>query len=349
MKGLILCGGMGTRLQPLTHTIPKQVLPIANKPMVEYSIEQLATAGIKDIYIIVGNNPGVVKKVLGSGFKWGVQLTYIQQNAPRGLAHAVNAAEPLIGAHPFALVLGDNLFGGDMKGYINKFIDSSFDAMVMVAPVNDPSNYGIVSLDGDEVKSAVEKPEKADSNMALTGLYFFRRGIFEAINRLKPSWRGELEITDAINCLAGEGEVAAGLLKGWWLDAGNRKGLLKANRLMLNRTGIEIGGKVISSLEIKGGILDKAKNSLVGGPVRIGVCCNIEYASIGQHTSIGNGVTLKNVTLENTIVMSGAVLKGPINFKDCVIGPGAEVENGARPMSCAGMLIGEKARIRWGI
>ncbi|MFQ5553005.1 MAG: glucose-1-phosphate thymidylyltransferase, partial [Thermoplasmata archaeon] len=285
MKGVVLSGGHGTRLRPLTHTGPKQLIPIANKPNILYCLEDLRDAGITDIGVILGDiMPERVREALGNGAEWGLDLTYIEQGAPRGIAHAVQCAEDFVGEEPFCVYLGDNLLKGSIRPMVKEFRAGDHDAGVLLARVPHPERFGVVEVGADgRVLSLVEKPKEAKSDLALVGIYLLRPSIFPVIQRLRPSWRNELEITEALDSLRAEGgDLVAHIVTGWWKDTGRPEDILEANRLLLDDLEAATEGTV-------------EKGARVEGRVQIG---------------------------PNSTVKEGSVVKGPaIIGRDCVIGP----------------------------
>ncbi|NLI73696.1 MAG: glucose-1-phosphate thymidylyltransferase, partial [Euryarchaeota archaeon] len=237
MKGLILAGGNGTRLRPLTHTGPKQLIPIANKPNILYCLEDLREAGITDIGVILGNNmPEQVRELLKDGADYGVRITYIEQGEPKGIAHAVGCAEEFMGDDPFVVYLGDNLLQGGIHYMVDEFADGDMEALVALTSVKDPAKFGIAELDANgSLIGLEEKPKNPKSDLAMIGIYFLRSSIFPIIKQLKPSWRNELEITDAIDKLRKKtGKVSTHMVRGWWKDTGRPEDIIHANRMVLS-------------------------------------------------------------------------------------------------------------------
>jgi len=251
MKGLILSGGRGTRLRPITHTSAKQLVPVANRPILFYAIEALRDAGITDVGIVVGDSGDEIRAAVGDGSGFGVRVTYLQQEAPLGLAHAVSIAREFMDGDRFVVYLGDNLIADGITGYVDSFRGSSAEAMILLARVPEPQRFGVAELEGDRVVRLVEKPEHPPSDLALVGVYMFSARIFEAIDTIVPSARGELEITDAIQWLLDQGhEIAHEILQGWWIDTGKKDPLLHCNRLVLDTIAARIDGTVDEPAEI---------------------------------------------------------------------------------------------------
>lgn len=311
IKGLILSGGSGTRLRPITHTYAKQLVPVANKPVLFYGIEALVEAGVSDIGIIIAPHTGAeVREAAGDGSDFGARITYIEQSEPAGLAHAVLTAEEYLDGSPFVMYLGDNLLRDGVPGLVERFRDESPDAMILLTPVEDPSSFGVAELEGGRVVRLVEKPEDPPSDMALVGVYLFSPEILEASRRLQPSARGELEITEAIQLLIDEGrEVRSEVVSGWWKDTGQLVDMLEANRLVLDDIGTRLEGKVEDS-RVEGRVIVEEgallRNSVVRGPAVIGRGAVVEDAYIGPYTSIGDGVRVLNSEVEHSILLAGS-------------------------------------------
>lgn len=312
MKGIILHGGYGTRLRPLTHTGPKQLIPVANKPISQYVLEDLVKAGVKEIAIVLGNvYHKKVEEYYGDGSAFDAKLTYIYQNEPKGIAHAVGLCNEYVDDEPFIVYLGDNVLKGGVKSLAKSFKTSSCDAMILLCEVENPQRFGVAEFDKNgKLIGLVEKPKQPPSNYALTGIYFFKPVIFEMIKRLKPSWRGEIEITEAIQLLLENGhDVGHQLVKGWWKDTGTPGDILEVNRLVLDGLVPQIEGIAEDKSSMQGrvsiGVNSIIKRgALIRGPAIIGKNTTIEAnVYIGPYTSIGNNATIKRGEIENSIIM----------------------------------------------
>jgi len=354
MKGLILAGGRGTRLRPLTHTGPKQLIPIANKPNILYCLEDLREAGIRDIGVILGDNmPEKVQALLGDGSKWGVNITYIVQGEPKGIAHAVGCAEEFMDGEAFCVYLGDNILKGGIRYMKESFEDSDLESLVALCRVSEPWKFGVAELDeGGNILRLVEKPEHPDSDLALIGIYFLRASIFPIIRNLKPSRRNELEITDAIDELRRRtGKVRATEVKGWWKDTGKPEDIVMANHLVLDDLKGENRGKLKGDVRIIGrvsvGASTVLEDTVIRGPVIIGEGCTIgPNTYIGPYTAIGDGCTIINGEIESSIIIEGSHIECGMKIVDSLIGGGStiisqkdELPKGYR------FVIGENSRI----
>ncbi len=315
MKSIILCAGKGTRLRPLTHTSAKHLIPVMNKPVLLYSIEKIKDAGITDIGLIVSpDNQDSFKEVFGDGKKFGVNLEYIVQRDPKGLAHAVLCARDYIGDDDFLMYLGDNLIKEDLNTFIKSFRESNADATILLAPVQNPSRFGVAKMNGKNIEAVVEKPKNPPSNLAIIGVYIFKKSIFEGIDNIKPSWRNELEITDAIGYLIDHNFTVNGhIIYSWWKDTGMPDDIIEANRRLLeDLSDSNILGNVAENSLTQGKVVigenTNVLNSVIRGPVIIGENCTITDAYIGPFTSIGDGVNIKNAEVENSIIMENSKL-----------------------------------------
>lgn len=332
VKGVVLHGGAGTRLRPLTFSGPKQLIPVANKPVSQYVLEDLVSCGIVDVAIILGETfPELVRGYYGDGSRFGVNITYIYQGRPLGIAHAVGLCRDFVGGDRFVVYLGDNLLQNGIKSYLNRFLEGGFDAMVLLKEVDDPRRFGVAEFDeSGGLKRLVEKPRVPPSNYALVGVYFLTPVIFDMIDRLKPSWRGEYEITDALQMLIDEGyRVGYEVVEGWWLDTGKKDDILYANALILDeRVERNVEGEIIDS-RVEGRVTvgrdSRIVKSIVRGPVIIGEGCVIENSFIGPYTSIGDGVKVFNSSIEYCVVLEGAVINGINRLEESLIGKFAKI------------------------
>ncbi|HEX2706945.1 MAG TPA: glucose-1-phosphate thymidylyltransferase [Solirubrobacterales bacterium] len=315
LKGLILSGGAGTRLRPITHTSAKQLVPVANKPVLFYGIEALVDAGVTEIGIIIApETGGEIREAAGDGSAFGATITYIVQDKPAGLAHAVLTAEEFIGGSPFVMYLGDNLLRDGLRGLVSTFIKDEPDALILLTPVDDPSSYGVAELDGEQIVRLIEKPKDPPSNLALVGVYLFSSSIFEAARGLEPSWRGEYEITEAIQALIDDGQrVQSEVVRGWWKDTGQLADMLEANRLVLEELETRLEGEIDEESRVEGRVVVEkgavVAGSVIRGPAVIGAGARIEDAYIGPYTSIGEGVHITRSEVEHSIVLSGSVVE----------------------------------------
>jgi glucose-1-phosphate thymidylyltransferase len=356
MKGLILAGGHGTRLRPLTFTGNKHMIPIANKPMLFYGLEHIINAGIKEIAIILGPVQEGIREILGDGSKYGVTIDYIYQPEPKGLAHAVQISEKLIGTSPFVMYLGDNLIKQGVVPLIRTFYNENSDCVICVSQVENPRQYGVVELDPiGNVKRLVEKPDQPMSNLALAGVYLFNQHIFEAVNSIKPSWRNELEITDAIQfLLEKERKISVQKIHGWWKDTGKPQDLLEANQLILDETpstievSIDPGCQVMGKVSIKEGTVIKPPNTSLKGPTIIGRNCVIgPNVHVGPYTAIGDNSTIISGEIEGSIVMDNVYINCKKRIVDSIIGSHSVIEAGDNDLpSGSKLIVGENTFCR---
>jgi glucose-1-phosphate thymidylyltransferase len=315
LKGLILSGGAGTRLRPITHTSAKQLVPVANKPVLFYGIEALVEAGVTEIGIIIAPETGEeIRAAAGDGSAFGARITYIVQDEPAGLAHAVLTAEEFIGGSPFVMYLGDNLLRDGLRGLVSTFREEEPDALILLTPVDDPESYGVAELDGETIVRLIEKPKNPPSNLALVGVYLFGPPIFDAARKLEPSWRGELEITEAIQELIDDGRrVRSEVVTGWWKDTGQLADMLEANQLVLDEIDASIQGKVDEESRVEGRVVlgegATISGSVVRGPAVIGAGASVEDSYIGPYTSIGDEVHIRRSEVEHSIVLAGSVVE----------------------------------------
>ncbi|MEW5899915.1 MAG: glucose-1-phosphate thymidylyltransferase [Acidobacteriota bacterium] len=313
MKGLILSGGKGTRLRPLTFTQAKQLVPVANKPVLFYGIEALVAAGIREIGIVVGETKNEIMEAVSDGKKWGgdVRISYIEQPEALGLAHAVKVAEPFLGREPFVMYLGDNLLKSGIITLVREFETERPNALILLTPVPNPQMFGVAELQDGKVVRLVEKPQQPASNLALVGVYMFDYHIFEAVQAIRPSWRNELEITDAIQYLIDRGhKVKPHLVSGWWKDTGKIEDILEANRLILETiTGI-VEGAVDEASRVSGEVVIErdatVRNSTIRGPAIIGGGTEISDSYVGPFTSIQKNCRIIKTEIEHSIVLEGS-------------------------------------------
>jgi glucose-1-phosphate thymidylyltransferase len=351
LKGLILSGGAGTRLRPITHTSAKQLVPVANKPVLFYGIEALVAAGVTEIVIIIAPETGAeIREAAGDGSAFGAEITYVEQDAPRGLAHAVLTAEEALGGGPFAMYLGDNLLRDGITELADAFRGGDHDALILLTEVPDPWHYGVAELDGDRIVRLVEKPENPPSNLALVGVYLFGPRIFDAARAIEPSGRGELEITDAIQELIDSGSrVESRTVTGWWKDTGQLADMLEANRLVLEDLERSVQGemkdsKVEGRVEIAPGA--KVEGSLIRGPAIIGANTTILNSYIGPYTSIDQDVTVERSEIEHSILLAGCtVCDLESRMEASLLGRNVRLTRGGTLPRTLSMIVGDRSEI----
>jgi glucose-1-phosphate thymidylyltransferase len=353
MKALILAGGKGTGLKPLTNTIPKQLLPVANKPILFYVLGQIMEAGIKDIGIIISPETGEsIQQAAGDGSQWNVNITYVVQPEPRGLAHAVITAQSFLGDSSFLMFLGDNLIKGGVSSFVKRFEQKQPDALILLKEVPDPRIFGVAELDKNgKITQLEEKPKEPKSNLALVGAYLFSPGIHEAIAQIKPSWRGELEITDAIQTFLDMGKnVQSHILKGWWLDTGKKDSLLEANRVVLDEfLKPDIQGQTDSNSRIVGRVAIEEgasiENSTLRGPVSIAAGCVIRNSFVGPFSSIGRGTLLEDSRIDHSVILDNCRICGIEHLEDSLIGKGVELVRSSDGFKALRLFVGDDARL----
>ena len=333
MKGILLHGGHGTRLRPLTHTGPKQLLPIANKPMSEYCIETMRDAGIKDIAIIIGGiGSEKVKEYYNNGEKLGVNLVYIKQDYPRGIADAINLCKDFIGNEKFIVFLGDNIILKSISEFTNNFEKSNSDASILLCEVDNPSRFGIADVKDGKIKEIIEKPKNPPTNLAVAGIYFLTPKIFEIINKLKPSWRNELEITDALDMLLKENDnITYNMITDYWKDTGTPEDIIHANKAILEKSTPKIHGKVAASVKKEGMVIIEEGSRIEDdveliGPVLIGKDTVIkDGARIGPNTTIGNKCIISKAKIKDSIIMNNCKISIISNIVNSIIASNSEL------------------------
>jgi glucose-1-phosphate thymidylyltransferase len=354
IKGVILHGGHGTRLRPLTHTGPKQLIPVANKPMSQYVLEDLRNSGIEEIAIVLGDLlPEKVKNYYKDGTEFGVKTTYIHQEKPGGIAQAVSLVQKFVGGSPFVVYLGDNLLKGKIAEFVKEFKNSNCDAMILLCEVENPRQFGVAEFDKKgKLVRLIEKPKEPPSNYALTGIYFLKPVIFKLINGLKPSWRGELEITEALQALLDSGhKVGYKFVTGWWKDTGTVEDILEANRLVLDDLRKKIEGTVEEKSSIQGRVVVEngavvKSGALIRGPAIVGRESIIGgRVYIGPYTSIGNNAKIDKGEIENSIVMDDCHIEIEGKIIDSLIGAGTHLTTSERSPKGYRLIVGEYSKI----
>ena len=371
MKALVLAGGRGTRLRPITHTYAKQLVPVANKPVLFYGLEALREAGIEEVGIVVGdpremlqpdhrtgeqitvmvNSQAEIRAAVGTGEAFGLKVTYIEQSAPLGLAHAVKIAQPFIGREPFVMYLGDNLIKDGITPFVREFQAEKPDAQILLAHVKTPWEFGVAELDGDRVVKLEEKPKQPKSDLALVGVYLFDEKVFESVNAIAPSPRGELEITDAIQHLIDSGRrVRSHVITGWWKDTGKVEDLLEANRIVLADLATAIDGTVDADSVIEGNVRigrgSVVARSRLRGPLVVGAGARIEDSYVGPFSALADGVVLRHCEIENSIVLERSRLENlPHRVESSLIGRDVVVAaSEARPRAHR-LMLGDSSRV----
>lgn len=351
MRGLILSGGKGTRLRPLTYTSAKQLVPVANKPILFYGIEALVAAGVRDIGIVVGDTRAEIEHAVGNGSAFGANVTYIAQDAPRGLAHAVLISEDYLGREPFIMYLGDNLLARGVTPFVQEFEAHRPAAQILLTRVPDPQRFGVAELDGTQVTRLVEKPKEPKSDLALVGVYLFGPEVFESVKRITPSFRNELEITDAIQDLIDrELVVRPHIVEGWWKDTGKLDDLLDANRLILDTLERRIDGAVDAASRIEGRVVIEAgatvENSVVRGPAIVGANTRLEHAYVGPFTSIMNDVRVRRSEIEHCIVLEHSeILDLASRVTDSLIGKNVRIYRERITPSAYRFMLGDNSEV----
>jgi len=351
MKGLILSGGRGTRLRPLTYTSAKQLIPVANKPILFYGLEAIRASGIREIGIVVGDTQAEIKAALGDGRRFGVKVTYLHQPEPLGLAHAVLVAEKFLAGEPFVMYLGDNLLKSGIKPLVDEFRRRKPHAMILLAHVPNPSQFGVAELKAGRVLRLTEKPKKPKTDLALVGVYMFDRNVFKAARAIKPSFRGELEITDAIQWLVDHNyRVLPQVVEGWWKDTGRVEDILEANRMVLDTLETRIEGRVdkASRVEFKVVIEKGARvqRSVIRGPAIIGENALIADSYIGPFTSIDRGCRVVRAEIEHSILLAHSALQDiPQRVADSLVGKNVGIGRGSRRPSVLRFVVGDASQV----
>jgi glucose-1-phosphate thymidylyltransferase len=354
MKALVLAGGSGSRLRPITHTSAKQLLPVANKPVLFYGLEAIRDAGITDVGIVVGDTAPAIEAAVGDGSAFGLDVSYIRQDAPRGLAHAVLIASDFLGGDDFVMYLGDNFIVGGIASVVDEFRAGRPDAQIMLTKVADPRQFGVAELDdAGQVVGLVEKPRQPKSDLALVGVYIFTAAVHEAVAQLEPSWRGELEITEAIQWLIDAGrKVASTVITGYWKDTGNVADMLEVNRMVLE--SVEPGrlGTVDAASELIGRVLvedgAEVSGSRIVGPVIVGAGSRVSGSYIGPFTSVAPGCVIADSEIEYSIVLRGASIRGVRRIEASLIGHEVEVTPAPAVPRAHRLVLGDHSKVQIG-
>jgi len=361
LKGLILSGGKGTRLRPITHTSAKQLVPVANKPVLFYGIEAMAEAGIEEVGIIIAPETGAeIEAAAGDGSRFGIRITYIVQDEPLGLAHAVLTAEPFLGASPFVMYLGDNLLQGGIAELVAAFREHAPDALILLTPVPDPENYGVAELappdEGEQpgglgrIVRLIEKPSEPATDLALVGVYMFTAAIHDAARAIEPSPRGELEITDAIQYLVdGDMRVEPHVVRGWWKDTGRLEDMLDANRLVLDNLLERVEGELIDS-QVDGRVViepgARLERTTVRGPAIIGADARLSDCYVGPYTAIGERCTISGAEVEHSILLAGCTVRDlDGRMESSLLGRNVTIRRDARQPRAYRFMVGDNSDI----
>jgi glucose-1-phosphate thymidylyltransferase len=351
LKGLILSGGRGTRLRPITHTSAKQLVPVANRPVLFYGIQAMAQAGIDEVGIIIAPETGdEIREAAGDGSQFGVRITYIVQDEPAGLAHAVLTAEPFLGASPFVMYLGDNLLQGGIGDLVATFREHAPDALILLTPVPDPEHYGVAELRDGQVVRLAEKPPEPRTDLALVGVYMFTPAIHAAARAIRPSARGELEITDAIQHLVDRGSrVEPHIVRGWWKDTGRLEDMLEANRLILDTIVRRVEGDLVDS-RCEGRVVVEAgarlERCVVRGPAVIGAGARLTDCYVGPYTAIGERCTIDRAEVEHSILLEGSTVSGlDGRMESSLLGRNVVISRAERQPRAFRFMVGDNSEI----
>jgi glucose-1-phosphate thymidylyltransferase len=349
MRALVLSGGEGSRLRPITHTNAKQLIPVAGTPILFHALASIAEAGITEVGIVIGATGDEVRAAVGDGSRWGLTVTYLEQEAPLGLAHAVLTARAFVTGEPFLMYLGDNVLLEGVARFVEEFDRTRPDAQIFLARVPEPERFGVAVLEGDRVVRLVEKPKEYVSDLALVGVYLFDDSILEAADSLVPSWRGELEITEAIQWLVDHGRnVRAQMVEGWWKDTGKPGDLLEANRMMLSVRTPSIQGDVDAATSVEGTVVvapgAKVMRSVLRGPIVIGPDSIVEGSTIGPDVSIERGCRIERSSIEDSIVMEGCQIDGVRGIAGSILGRSAEVRHSGTE-GVHRLIVGDQSRV----
>lgn len=352
MKGLVLSGGKGTRLRPFTYTSAKQLVPVANKPVLFYALEYLAEAGISEVGLVVGDTKAEIVAAVGDGARWGMKVTYVEQPEALGLAHAVKVAQPFLGKERFVMILGDNLIQNGISPLVEQFRRDEMNCQIILTPVKDPQNFGVAELSPDgRVIRLAEKPPEPKSDLALVGIYMFDAHIFEAVNAIRPSRRGELEITDAIQYLINNGFLVKPYIHtGWWFDTGKMEDILDANRHVLETLEAQVEGAVDADSKLYGRVaLERGAqvlNSVIRGPVAIGANTRVINSYIGPFTSIYHGCTIAGSEIEHSIIMENSrILDIPYRIEDSLVGREVEISRSPLKPKAYKLVLGDHSKV----
>ncbi|MFF5260780.1 glucose-1-phosphate thymidylyltransferase [Actinomadura viridis] len=352
MKALVLAGGAGSRLRPITHTSAKQLVPVANKPVLFYGLEAIRDAGIREVGIVVGDTAAEIQQAVGDGSAFGLEVTYLRQDAPRGLSHAVLIARDYLGDDDFVMYLGDNFIVGGITGLIERFRRERPQALIMLTKVSDPRAFGVAELDGSgRVVGLEEKPARPKSDMALVGVYLFTPAVHDVVARLKPSWRGELEITDAVQGMIDAGHrVESTVISGYWKDTGNVTDMLEVNRLVLEGVEHSVEGDVDEASELIGRVVVEAGATVSGsrivGPVIVGAGSVVRDSYVGPFTSVDRDCSVIDSEIEYSIVLRGASIDGVGRIECSLIGREAEVTPAPHVPKAHRLVLGDHSKVQ---